>query len=181
MGLKSLGCHQNHVAHESCILEILIECLASERLGAPGAECPQCHEYLFPSLVDQLKKNTKNVAKQVKGLKRNVKGSKRRLCKDAGKGTVPPLVGLSKLSLNGQSIQREARTKACRMHQTSGNLKHMANVVTQELIVGNREDSTSTDIAGVRVQELIAGNREDSTSKDIVGICGRNFSRYHLN
>lgn len=53
--LRNLPCRSaKHVAHEACIIGLLIETQASRTYGNVGAQCPTCNDksWLFPSLVD---------------------------------------------------------------------------------------------------------------------------------
>ena len=54
--VRQLNCrfNQNHMAHESCIVELMIEAQTSNTYGNVGAQCPTCENksWFFPMLVD---------------------------------------------------------------------------------------------------------------------------------
>ncbi len=57
--LKYLNCiaPEKHIAHESCIIDLLIEAQATKTYGNAGAQCPACQSiglktWIFPMLVD---------------------------------------------------------------------------------------------------------------------------------
>ena len=61
--LRKLRCHsQNHIAHESCIMNLLIESQSTKIYGNVGIQCPTCNDksWIFPMLVDDpvSRKNT---------------------------------------------------------------------------------------------------------------------------
>ena len=54
--VRQLNCrfNQNHMAHESCIVELMIEAQTSNTYGNVGAQCPTCQNksWFFPMLAD---------------------------------------------------------------------------------------------------------------------------------
>lgn len=105
LSLKYLRCSENHVAHESCVLELLIQAQADARLGAAGAQCPLCREsgWLFPSLVDE----NLSKAKHRDGTKEKPRKLKIH-SEDIDIGVLQTALGMNALSINGHAIQTNA-------------------------------------------------------------------------
>ncbi len=52
VSMKSLPC--SHIAHESCLLELMSVASFHHILGAAGAKCPKCKEgWIFPTLIEE--------------------------------------------------------------------------------------------------------------------------------
>jgi hypothetical protein len=117
LSMKFLPC--DHVAHDSCLLEILTESLAHGKLGAAGAQCPKCKDgWIFPSLVKGSagKRNGRNEAT----ITRTMKAKKgKNPCKgermnEKGALQISQMSQMSQtlsiLSLNGRAFQSSIST-----------------------------------------------------------------------
>ena len=107
--LVRLPCKENHVMHESCVLEMLVDFESSgNKYGTAGAHCSVCKDgtLLFPSLKRERKKKS-NCCKLIKEKEQSSKNPNKNVSLNE---LVPSLVSLS-VSGTGKSLHMYRKGK----------------------------------------------------------------------